>query len=104
MRIDFRMDGGFAAVPGLARPLTIHCDALPPDRQAHWRDLLQRADFFARPAPDAAPPLPDARTYTIAVDDGAYCRKLTVREPIADPALQSLVEALRERAAQGRGR
>jgi hypothetical protein len=99
MRIEFRMEGGFAALPGLAKPLTIECDTLPPDKQAQWRDLLRRADFFARPEDPKSPPHPDARTYTILVDDGANCRSITVHEPIRDPALRSLVEALRERAA-----
>jgi len=104
MRIDFRMEGGFAALPGLSAPLTIHCDTLPPDKQAAWRALLQRANFFARPVEDKARPQPDARTYTIVVDDGANCRSITVHEPIGDPALRSLIEALRERAADARAR
>ena len=29
MRIDFSIDGGFAAFPGLTQPVTIECDALP---------------------------------------------------------------------------
>jgi len=102
MRIDFRMEGGFAALPGLAKPVTIECDALPADKQAEWRALVSRANFFSRPADDASPPLPDARTYTIDVDDGANCRSITVREPIRDPALRDLVSALRDRAAQSR--
>jgi hypothetical protein len=102
MRIDFRMEGGFAALPGLARPVTIHCDALPPDKQAQWRALVSRANFFSRPADDKTPSQPDARTYTIDVDDGASCRSITVREPIGDPALRDLVVALRDRAAEMR--
>ncbi|HET9670266.1 MAG TPA: protealysin inhibitor emfourin [Casimicrobiaceae bacterium] len=104
MRIDFRMEGGFAALPGLATPLTIECDSLPPDKQAQWRALLQRANFFARPEDAKSPPQPDARTYTILVDDGANCRSITVHEPIGDPGLRRLVEALRERAAAARAR
>ncbi|HEY3532231.1 MAG TPA: protealysin inhibitor emfourin [Casimicrobiaceae bacterium] len=104
MRIDFRMEGGIAALPGLATPLTIQCDALPPDKQAQWRALLQRANFFARPEDEPSPSHPDARSYTIVVDDGANCRSITVHEPIQDPALQSLVEALRERAAAVRAK
>jgi hypothetical protein len=98
MRIDFRMEGGFAALPGLAAPVTIECDALPPVQQARLRDLLHRADFFTRPADNVPNPVPDARSYTIEVDDGANCRSVTVHEPIRDPALRDLVADLRDRA------
>jgi hypothetical protein len=102
MRIDFRAEGGIAAFPGLAAPVTIHCDALPPSESARMHDLVRRADFFALPAHDTRGPTPDARTYTIAVDDGARCKTVTVREPIADPALRDLVDTLRDKAVAAR--
>jgi hypothetical protein len=103
MRIAFRSEGGIAAFPGLARPVTIRCDALPPEEGARLSTLVQRANFFAlpkQPAPDAN--VADARSYTIEVDDGAQCRTVTLREPIADPAVRELVAALRERVAAAR--
>ena len=102
MKIDFRTEGGLAAFPGLAAPLTIHCDALPPPENERMRALVQRAGFFALPSRDARAAMPDARAYTIAVDDGARCNTVTVREPIADPALRDLVDALREKALAAR--
>lgn len=102
MRIDFRVDGGLAAFPGLAKPLTLHCDALPAQENERLRDLVQRADFFSLVQPDAHPAAPDARAYTIAIDDGARCRTVTVREPIADPALRDLVSELRGKALAAR--
>lgn len=98
MRIDFRVDGGLAAFPGLAKPLTLHCDALPAPENAHLRDLVRRADFFALPQHDPQPAAPDARAYTIEIDDGTRCRTITVREPIADLALRDLVTELRGKA------
>ena len=103
MRIAFRSEGGIAAFPGLAKPVTIRCDALPPEEGARLQSLVQRANFFAlpeRPAPD--PNVADARSYTIEVDDGAQCRTVTIHEPIADPAVGELVAALRERVAAPR--
>lgn len=103
MRIDFRVDGGLAAFPGLARPVSIHCDALPVHEGERLRDLVRRADFFALPPrDDSRAGAPDARVYTIAIDDGSRCRRLTLREPIADPALRDLVAELRDRAAAAR--
>jgi len=98
MRIDFRVEGGLAAFPGLAKPVTIHCEALPADEDAHLHDLVQRADFFVRPSADARPRAPDTRAYTMTIDDGSRCRTLTVREPIPDPALRDLVDALHDKA------
>ena len=65
---------------------------------ARLRALVERADFFslARKPHNAA--APDARTYTIAVDDGGKCRTVTVTEPIADDALRDLVAELRAHA------
>lgn len=93
MRIHFRMDGGLAAFPGLAAPVTIDCDALPPATTAHWRELVRRAGLLSRPA-QAPARSPDARAYTIGVDDGTHSRTVTVTEPIADAALRELVDAL----------
>jgi len=105
LRIEFRIDGGLAAFPGLAKPVTIDCDALSASQTAHLRELVQRANFFALPT--HAPPRrgADARAYTIEVDDGLQCKSVTVTEPIADTALRNLVEALRAQAiAMRRGR
>jgi hypothetical protein len=103
LRIDFRIDGGIAAFPGLAKPVSIDCDALPPREHAELRELIARAGLLA-PAKrsERKPALPDARAYTIAIDDGAQCRTVTVHEPIADPALRELIEKLREHASVAR--
>jgi hypothetical protein len=98
MRIDFRADGGLAAFPGLSAPVTIHCDALPPPENERVRELVRRAGFFALPPGERHPGTLDARSYTIAIDDGSRCRTVTVREPIADPALRELVDTLRDKA------
>jgi hypothetical protein len=98
MRIDFRAEGGLGAFPGLAQPVTIHCDALPAAENAHVRDLVRRAAFFTRPVDESRAGAPDTRAYTIAIDDGPHCRTVTLREPIADPALRDLVDALRDKA------
>ncbi|HMA31255.1 MAG TPA: protealysin inhibitor emfourin [Casimicrobiaceae bacterium] len=98
MHIDFSIDGGIAAFPGLAKPVRIDCAALSARDAAQLRDLVNKADFFgvAEPAPRA--PMPDARAYTIMVDDGLQCRTLTLAEPIADRPMRELVAELRLRA------
>ncbi len=98
MHIDFRIDGGLAAFPGLAKPVSIDCAALPANDAARLGKLVRKADFFGVPQPPAAPPMPDARAYTIAIDDGLQCRTLTFAEPIADASMRELVAELRLRA------
>jgi hypothetical protein len=102
MRIDFRIDGGLAAFPGLAQPVRIDCAALPAAQTAHLQQLVDRADFFSLPKEEVPARRPDARAYTIAIDDGRQCRTLTVTEPIADPALRELVAELRVQANAAR--
>ena len=99
MRIGFRIEGGFAAFPGLAKPVTIDCEALSPAEHARLAELVQQANFFALPSHAPAPEgTADARAYTIEVDDGQRCKSVTVCEPIADAALRDLVDALRTQA------
>jgi hypothetical protein len=108
MHIDFRIDGGIAAFPGLAKPVHIDCAALPDRDAAQLRDLVNKADFFGVAEPATTAPMPDARAYTIMIDDGLQCRTLTLAEPIADRWMRDLVGALRLRAdairSKGRGR
>jgi hypothetical protein len=69
---------------------------------------VNKADFFGVAEPPSTAPAPDARAYTIVVDDGLRCRTLTLAEPIADRWMRELVGALRLRAdairSKGRGR
>jgi len=102
MRIDFRIDGGVAAFPGLARPVIIDCAALPPAETARLRELIERARFFALPERTSSPVRPDARAYTIAVNDGRQSRTVTVSEPVGDAALRELIATLREHAKSRR--
>jgi hypothetical protein len=95
MRIAFSVDGGLASLPGLRRPITLECDRLPPERSARLKALVEQARFFsAEPAAPSAAGR-DVRTYTVEVDDGVRCRRLTLTEPIADAGLRALVEELR---------
>ncbi|HEX7329052.1 MAG TPA: protealysin inhibitor emfourin [Casimicrobiaceae bacterium] len=100
LRIDFGIEGGVAAFPGLAKPLTIDCADLPRQDAAKIEALVQRADFFGRRVSARGASMPDARTYTIGVDDGAQCRTLRVEEPIADDAMRELVAELRAHATR----
>jgi hypothetical protein len=104
VRIHFSIDGGLAAFPGLAKPVTIDCDALPPAERAHLHELVDRAALFACAPHSADSALPDARRYTIAVDDGPLQRSITIAEPVESAPLRALISQLRSHArAERRG-
>jgi len=94
MKIELSVDGGFARLPGLAKPVTIDSATLPAARGAALATLVARARFFDATPPSPSPAARDARTYTIAIDDGARRRALCVAEPIADPSMRALVDAI----------
>lgn len=93
MKITFRVDGGFAVFPGLARPTTIDVDALPDAEATRLREAVDGSSFFdrAEPSPTNAP---DMRRYEITVDDGARTRTLSIPESDDDADLKALISAL----------
>ena len=98
MRIQVKTDGGFAAIPGLQRPISVDVEELPDDLGRELRRLLDEADFFRLPDHSPAPPgAADYRTHTITVinDDRAH----TVRFPEMNtpPAIGRLLDRLRAR-------
>jgi hypothetical protein len=95
VRLSLSVDGGFAALPGLRRPLTVDVDALPAQEASEVRHLLDAAGFFGLPPRLAAPPgASDYREYTITVEDGD--RRHTVKFPEigAPPELLQLIDWL----------
>ena len=98
MRIEYSVDGGLAAFPGLARPTPIDVDALAADDASRLRELLERSRFFDRPEPAAASlasGAADQRRSIITIDDGGRRRTLTVPDASGDADLDALVELLR---------
>jgi hypothetical protein len=95
VRIALSVDGGIASFPGLRRPVTLDCDALPAERAARLRTLVERARFFTV-RPPGPPAGADQRTYTVEIDDGRQCRTLRVPEPVVDDDLRALIAEIRE--------
>ncbi|HVU90711.1 MAG TPA: protealysin inhibitor emfourin [Jatrophihabitans sp.] len=97
--VRVQVDGGFAAVPGLAGPFDVDTDRLDPGAAASLRRLLSQADFFARPAEpaDSAPGAADVRTYTITATAEGREHTVRVRDPIGDAALARLVQEVTAR-------
>ena len=94
MRITFRVDGGFAVFPGLARPVSIDVDRLPAPVAKRLRSLVDESRFFERPEPAQPKGAADLRQYLIEIDDGVRHRMLTVPDTEENPALKALVALL----------
>jgi hypothetical protein len=96
MRIWFRSDGGFAAIPALQAERLVDTHALDDDQADRIVRIVHDADFFARPPRVTTLPAgaADYRFFTITVDDGERRHTVQVDEPIADLRLRRLVEGL----------
>jgi hypothetical protein len=102
VKIEFSTTGGVAFFPGLATPVRIDTDELPGDRRSKLEQLVADARFFELPA--EAPPRrgADYQTHTIVISDGARRHLVRVVDPVADPALRALIQALRHEAQRRR--
>ncbi|MEO5702234.1 MAG: protealysin inhibitor emfourin [Casimicrobiaceae bacterium] len=96
MRIAFSIDGGVAYFPRRQAPVWLDLDALPLDERSRVCRLIEAARFWTRAPDDVTAAPPDARTYTIAIEDGARQCSRRVVEPVTDSAMRALVVAIRE--------
>ena len=100
MRIALRIEGGIASFPGLRRPAIVDTDALSEPERNEMCALVDAARVFTTSAVPAATPPPDARTYTLEIEDGTRRRLLRVCEPVHDPAIAALLAKVREHVAR----
>lgn len=100
MRLKFQTEGGVASFPGLRAPVEIDTGELRGEEAAELVRCVEEAHFFQRPeSPEEPPPgAADLRLYTVEVEEGARSHTVRVYEPIGDPALRALVDALDARA------
>jgi hypothetical protein len=93
MQITIETSGGFAALPGLARPITIDTASLDAKTAAALHALIVESTFFE------LPPLIDTTqqgaadflTYQISVDDGSSSHTVRFTEPVLNPLLERLL-------------
>jgi hypothetical protein len=96
VKIEYRTTGGVAHFPGLAAPFVIDTADLPPDRRATIERLVKEARFFDQPA-DALPPRgADYQIGTLTIRDGDAAHTVQRADPITDPALAALFDAVRK--------
>lgn len=103
LRVRVTTSGGLAAFPGLEGVRTVDAGALPAGERERLECLVREAGFFALPRRIPAPAgAADFQSHDIEIDDGPRHHHVTVAEPVADPALRALVEALRRLAVPER--
>ncbi|UOQ69641.1 protealysin inhibitor emfourin [Hymenobacter volaticus] len=100
MKIDFKMEGGFAFLPALNKPVTIDTTQLAPHVAKQLEFLVRESRFFNQPAQTrtAAKGAADYQTYTLTIEDGPRAHTIQLTDPIADANLQGLVAHLRTMA------
>jgi hypothetical protein len=91
MRIEFSVEGGFANFPGLSKPVAVDADG-------QLQRLVAASRFFDLPTDACAPArgAADYQTNVLTVDDGTRRHTVRICEPIAEPALEELVNAVRK--------
>ncbi len=93
MRIELSIDGGFAAIPGLAKPIVLDTVAATMTSDGELEKLVGAAlaEKAQRPTLRAAP-LPDARHYRITVIRDGNKQELSADDPTLPPAFAALME------------
>ena len=92
LRVTLRIDGGFAYMPGLGRPIALNAAQLGDEHAAQLQRLCESACAVApkRKAGRAAA-VPDGRRYRLTVDLGDSRREVTAADPVDAPAIAELI-------------
>lgn len=96
MKITFSINGGFAYIPALSRPVIIDTAQIDPQVANQLESLVRESRFFDQPAraDTTAKGAADYRTYTITVQDGPRVHTVQLTDPITDANLERLVSRL----------
>jgi len=94
--IRFKVEGGLAYFPGLASPMTLEVEELPPQEAKAVKALVRASHFFQQPSQEA-PRGADLQTYVLTVEDAGQSHTVMLCDPISDPELRALVEYLQSK-------
>ena len=92
LRVTLQIDGGFAYLPGLARPIALNAAQLGDEHAAQLQRLCESACAVApkRKASRSAA-VPDGRRYRLTVESGDSRREVTAADPVDAPAIAELI-------------
>ena len=95
MRIELRVGGGLAYLPGLAAPFVVDTAELPPEQRHALERLVEDACVFDQPSSSKPSSRgADRQTYTLTIEDKGRRHSLRRSDPVNDPALAALIEML----------
>jgi hypothetical protein len=93
MRIELSIDGGFAAIPGLAKPIVLDPANVSSDHGAQLQQLVNAAlTENARGESVKAVRVPDARHYRISIQRDGERHELEADDPVVPPAFDALMD------------
>jgi emfourin len=102
MRVELKVEGGLAYLPGLKQPITVDSDKLSKSDADKLKKLVDAAEFFDlpqtinKPARGAA----DYQRYTITVEAGKRHHAVQAVDPVDSTALLDLIDYVRDVAAK----
>ena len=93
MRIELSVDGGFAAIPGLAKPIVLDPANVSSDQGAQLQQLVNAAltENARRESVNAAP-VPDGRHYRLIIHGVGERHELEAADPVIPPAFDALMD------------
>ena len=92
LRVTLQIDGGFAYLPGLARPIALNAAQLGDEQAARMQRLCESACAVApKRRATRASGVPDGRRYRLMVESGDLRREVTAADPVDTPAIAELI-------------
>ena len=102
MRVEVSIDGGFAAIPGLSKPLSLDSADLSSDQRKELERLVDAA--FAEKAHSGTTKkaaVPDGRHYRIDVQRGESRDGVEADDPVTPPAFNALLDFVKANGRSG---
>jgi hypothetical protein len=99
LRVELTVDGGFAAIPGLAAPLRLDGAGLSDSQCARLRQLVEAS--LREPSVPAPAHARDARRYRVTIErDGEQCA-IEASDAAMPAACGELIEFLKTNGKRG---
>ena len=97
MHIELHTDGGFAAIPGLSRPVVLDDVAASAADSGTLNALVDAALEEQRRMPAALPRrVPDARSYRLSIERNGRHDLLSAQDAQVPPAFKALMQFVKQ--------
>jgi len=96
MQVVLHIDGGFAAMPGLAGPFVVSDQAVAPGERGKLDALVQAALDDRGSCGGPAQNCPDGRTYRLSIERDGGQEELVAGDPAVPPAFSALAQFVRQ--------